>query len=84
MNAKYLVRFQLNYEFVIKVDLVFLLMALISPSMSKRKGSWPKLASMTSPGVCSPTVGYRFAGRSAPNKSQFVNRKKNKFYCSNK
>jgi hypothetical protein len=28
--------------------------------MSNTNGACPKLASTTSPGVCSPTVGYRF------------------------
>ena len=32
----------------------------IMSSMSNTNGACPKLASTTSPGVCSPTVGYRF------------------------
>lgn len=30
-------------------------------SMSNKNGAWPKFASTTSPGVCSPTVGYNIA-----------------------
>ena len=34
-------------------------LTLRRPSKSKTKGDSPKLASTISPGVCSPTVGYR-------------------------
>ena len=40
----------------------------ISPSISNLKGSWPKLASIISPGVCSPTVGYSPGGKSRQTK----------------
>ena len=38
---------------------VFICQSFMYSSMLKTKGVCPKLASTTSPGVCSPTVGYR-------------------------
>ena len=45
------------------VSLIRDLSSFIISSISKTNGAWPKLASTTSPGVCKPTVGYKFGWR---------------------
>jgi hypothetical protein len=48
--------------------------------MSNTNGACPKLASTTSPGVCNPTVGYRFGYEK---RTQIFKEYGQEYYCQN-